>query len=106
MKPKFGPVASNHGNLKKHRYLPWFKERYAVHAEVNGTDGGGRGKNGDGNEDGNRESRPAGTERGREWRKGEAGTSGKGRGAEAKNGDLSVGNVQPYGTACEWEGVD
>ena len=32
-------MASNHGNLEKHCYLPWFKERYGVHAEVNGTEG-------------------------------------------------------------------
>ena len=37
-----GPVASNHGNLKKHRYFPWFKGNHGVHAEVNGT----KGKNG------------------------------------------------------------
>ena len=32
-----GTVDSNHGNLQKHRYLPWFKGRYEVHAEVNGV---------------------------------------------------------------------
>ena len=54
---------------------------------------GGKGENGDGNEDGNRESRPAGTKQGRERQKGEAGASREGRGVEAKNGDPSVGNV-------------
>ena len=39
-----GPVASNHGNLKKHFYLLWFKGPYGVHAEVNGTEGGEGGK--------------------------------------------------------------
>ena len=34
-------MASNLGNLEKHRYLPWFKGCYGVHAEVNGTEGGG-----------------------------------------------------------------
>ena len=34
-----GPVASNHGNLQKHRYLPWFKGHYGVHAKVNGMKG-------------------------------------------------------------------
>ena len=62
---------------------------------------GGKGENGDGEEYGNRESGPAGTERGRERRKGEVGASWKGRRAEAKNGDPSVENVQPYGTAYE-----
>ena len=59
--PTFGPVASNHGNLEKHRYLPWFKERYGVHAKVNGTEGG-KGENGDRNGYGNGGSRPARTE--------------------------------------------
>ena len=57
----FGPVASNHGNLEKHRYLPWFKGHYRVHAEVNGTEGE-KGKNRDGNRYGNGGSGPAGTE--------------------------------------------
>ena len=35
-----GLVASNHGNLEKHCYLPWFKGLYGVHAEVNGPEGG------------------------------------------------------------------
>ena len=83
---------SNYGNLKKHRYLPWFKGRYGVHVEVHGKEEE-KGENGDRNGDGNRESGPAGTERGREWRKGEAGVSREGRGAEAKTGYPSVGNV-------------
>ena len=57
---QLGPVASNHGNLEKNRYLPWFKGRYGVHAEVNGKEGG-KGENGDGNRVRNGESGPAGT---------------------------------------------
>ena len=75
MKPKFGPVASNHGNLKKHRYLPWFKERYAVHAEVNGTDGGGGGgRTGTGTK--------TGTERAGRQGRNEEGNGEKGRRAQ------------------------
>ena len=55
-----GPVASNHVNLQKHRYFPWFKGHYGVHAEVNRTKGK-KGRKGVGNGDRNRESRPAGT---------------------------------------------
>ena len=98
-------MASNQGNLKKHCYLAWFKGRYGVHAEVNGKEGG-KGENGDGKGYGNGESMPAGMERGREWRIGEAGASGGGRGAAAKTGDPSVGNVYSYGTAYEWEGAN
>ena len=102
-------MASNHGNLYKHHYLPWFKGSYGVHAEVNGKEevkGENGDRNGDGNRDGNRngESRPAGAEQGRERRKGRRARAGRAEGAEAKNGDPSVGNVQPYVTAYEWEG--
>ena len=69
-----GTVASNHGKLEKHRYLPWFKWRYGVHSEVNGTEGG-KWENGDGNGYGNGGSGLAGTERGRKRRAGEAGAS-------------------------------
>ena len=78
-------MASNHGNLEKHRYLPWFKGHYGVHAEVNGMEGG-KGENGDGNIYKNRGSGPAGTERGRERRAREAGARG-GRGAA---GELEI----------------
>ena len=64
-------MAINHGNLEKHRYLPWFKAHYGVHAEVNGKEEE-KGENGYGNGD----SRPERTERGREQRKGEAGAIG------------------------------
>ena len=77
-------MASNQGNLEKHFYLPWFKGRYGVHAEVNGKDGK-KEENGDGNGYRNGESGPAGTDRGREQQIGEAGASGRGRGAAAKN---------------------
>ena len=87
-----GPVASNYGNPEKHRYLPWFKGRYGLHANVNSKEGG-KGENRDGKGDGNGEIGPTGTERGKEQREGEVGVSGEGRGAEAKNGDPSEGNV-------------
>ena len=98
-------MASNHGNLKKHRYLPWFKGRYGVHAEVNDTEGG-EGKNRDGKGYGNRGRSPAGMERGRGRRAGEVGASGGGRGAAGKTRDMSVGHVYSYRTAYEWEGAD
>ena len=98
-------MASNHGNLEKHRYLPWFKGRYRLHAEVNGTEEK-KGKNRDGNGYGNVESGPAGTERGRERRVGEAGVSGGGRGTAGKTGDTSVGHVYLYRTAYKWEVAD
>ena len=62
---QLGPMASNNGNLEKNRYLPWFKGRYGVHAEVNGKEGG-KAENGDGNGDRNGENGPEGTERGGE----------------------------------------
>ena len=82
----------NHGNFEKHRYLPWFKWRYRVHAEVNGKEGG-KGEKGDRNGYRNGESRLAGTERGRERQIGKSGASGGRRGAATKTGDTSVGNV-------------
>ena len=100
-------MASNHGNLEKHRYLPWFKGRYGVHAGVNGKGGGGRGervlerireRRERAGRDGARkvmENRGGGRERG-----------GGGRGAAVKTGDTSVGNVYSYRTANEWEGAD
>ena len=36
----------------------------------------------------------------------EAGTSGEGNGGIGKIGDPSVGNMQTYRTAYEWEGAD
>ena len=95
-------MASNHGNPEKHRYLPWFKGCYGVHTEVNGKEEK-KGENGDRNGYGNGERQPAGTERGREWRIGEAGASRGGRGAATITRDTSVGNVYSYGTAYEWE---
>ena len=65
-----------------------------------------KGENGDRNGDGNRESGPAGAERGRERRKERRAQAGRAMGEYAKNGDLSVGNVQTYRMACEWEGAD
>ena len=41
----------NHGNLKKHRYLSWFKGRYGVHDEVNDTEEG-KGRTGPGTDTG------------------------------------------------------
>ena len=66
----------------------------------------GKGENGDGNGDGNGESGPAGAERGRERRKERRARAGRAMGAEAKNGDPLVKNVQRYGTTYEWEGAD
>ena len=98
-------MASNHGNHGKYCYLPWFKGLYGVHAEVNGKEGEKR-ENGDRKGYGNGESGPVGKEQGRERRIGEAGASEGGRGAAAKNGDPSVGNVYLYETAYKWEGAD
>ena len=67
---------------------------------------GGKGENGDGNTDGNRESWPAGTELGRERRIREAGASGGGRGAAGKTRDTSVGHADSYRTSYEWEGAN
>ena len=85
--------------------MPWFKRRYGVHAEVNGKEEG-KGENGDINRDGNGESGTAGASRGRERRKGRRARAERADGAEAKNEDPSVGNVQPYGKSYEWEGAD
>ena len=63
--------------------MPWFKGRYGVHVEVHGKEEE-KGENGDRNRDGNGEIGPAGTERGRELRKGEAGVSGEGKGVRLK----------------------
>ena len=49
---------------------------------------------------------PAGSEQRRERRKERQARAGKAAGAEAKNGDPLLGNVQTYGTAYEWEGAD
>ena len=65
-----------------------------------------KGENGEGDGDGNGESGPAGAERGREQRKQRRARAGRAAGPEAKNGDLSVGDVQTYGTAYEWEGAN
>ena len=66
----------------------------------------GKGENGDGNGDGNGESGPARAEQGRERRKERRARAGRAEGEEAKNVYPSVGNVQPYGRAYEWEGAD
>ena len=98
-------MASNHGNLEKYCYLPWFKGLYGVHAKVNDKEGG-TGENKDGNGYGNGERGLEGTERGGEQQIEEAGASGGGRGEAAKTGYPSVGNVYSYRTAYKWEGAN
>ena len=72
---------------------------------MNGTEEG-KVENRDRNGYRNGESWPAGAERGRERRKERRARAGRAMGAEAKNGDPLVKNVQRYGTAYEWEGAD